>query len=438
MQILGLNITWERKSTFSLDQLIQRLDAIHQTVSGVDVNPETAMESPTVHSIVRGISNRIATLPIHVYRKTTSSGRESKELLPNHPVARLLSRPNDTQDRVTFWLDATSWLVRYGNFYAYKSRGQTGPIRRLESLVPPMVSLRQETDGTVSYRVTRAQGDQVVYTRSEVLHARGQARNGIQGDSPVMDARESIALEIAAERFGASFFGNGAMPFMIFKYVAGSMGFKTDEERRRFVEEFQEAYGQKRRFKALLLPRGIETGDPIPLDNEKAQFLETRKHQRSVIAAAFGVSPYFVGDFERATFSNVEQQSLDTITTVVLPYVRLLEAAMERDLLTDDDRAGGVIIRFNVDAGLRGEFLTRQKGLQIQRTAGAINANEWREREGMNPRPGGETYWDQGPSGQQPSGAQPAKAPTEKPDDDDKPPTNGKGTLPAGVLVEDR
>jgi phage portal protein BeeE len=98
---------------------------------------------------------------------------------------------------------------------------------------------------------------------------------------------------------------------------------------------------------------------------------------------------------------------------------------MERDLLTDDDRAGGVIIRFNMDAALRGDFKTRQEGLKIQRESGVINPNEWREREGMNPREGGDEYWEEGPSGQ---GAKPAKVPAVSGNGDGEPvPVPAKG-----------
>jgi HK97 family phage portal protein len=424
MKLFGLDIAWSRKSqTLSLDQLIRRLEAAFETVSGVQVNPENAMESPTVHAVVRAISSRISTLPIHVYKKTMSKGRESKELLPNHPVARLLSRPNDWQDRTTFWLDATSWLVRYGNFYAFKTRGLTGPIRNLQSLPPYNVRPEQRDNLDVIYKVHLARGAIREYTRGQLLHARGPSRDGVVGSSPITDARESIALEIAAERFGASFFGNGAMPLMQFEFLAGSGGFKTEEDRQRFLQEFQEAYGQRKRFRAILLPRGLTTKDPVALDNEKAQFLQTRKHQRTVIAGAFGVPPHLVGDLERTAINNFEQQSLDFIMSVVLPYVRIFEAAMERDLLTDDDRVGGIIIRFNVDAALRGDFKTRQEGLKIQREAGVINPNEWREREGLNPRDGGDEYWEEGPSGQGQPKAQAGN--------------NGSGKLPEAALVED-
>jgi len=145
-----------------------------------------------------------------------------------------------------------------------------------------------------------------------------------------------------------------------------------------------------------------------------------------VIAAAFGIPPHLVGDLSRGTFNNVEQQSIDFTTGVILPIVRSFEAAMERALLTDEDRASGVIIRFNLMGILRGDFKSRQEGLNIQRNAGVINANEWREMENMNPisdEDGGELYWMKGTSGQ---GGDPAAQPGEggnAPTDDQ--PTNG-------------
>ncbi len=421
MRILGFDVNWVgngqptaalmppdydldvKAQTLTLDQLIQRLDMAFRTLSGVQVTPETALEAPTVAAIDRAIANRISTLPVHVLRKKMDSkGRETKEHLPSHPVQRLLNKPNDWQDTVEFWLDATSWLVRYGNCYAFKAQGVTGPVRRLEPLLPSSVRLEQEDDLRLTYHVTRSRGDIRDYTQRQVFHARSRATNTYQGDSPVMKVREAIAMELAAEKFGASFFGNGAMPLIMFEYLAGSMGHKTEDDRQRFIDEFQTAFTARNRFRAFLLPRGIKANDPIPLDNDKAQFLQTRKYQRTVIAGAFGVPPHLVGDLEKGTYNNVEQQSLDFVTNVVLPYVRIFEAAMERDLLTQDDRNGGVVIRFNIEGALRADFQTRQAGLKIQREAGVINPNEWREKEGMNPRDdeGGDEYWDEGPSGQ--------------------------------------
>lgn len=389
--------------TLSLDEFIKRLEVAHETFSGITVTPETAMESPTVHGIVTTVSRRIATLPIHVYQKTTSNGRTIRALQPNHPVEKLLAYPNDWQTRVDYWFDAVSWYLRYGKFLAYKARGSTGPIRRLECLPPANVQIVQDINTlALRFRVKRADGSEAEYEQRDIHYVRGPARNGYDADSPIMDVREAIALEIAAERMGGSFFGNGAMPFVIFKYVAG-MVHQTAEERRQFVEDFQNAYGKKGRFRALLLPAGIETGDPINLDNEKAQFIETRKHQRNVIASALGIPPPLVGDLEDAHFNNIEQQSIQFDQTVIQPICTAFEAAMERDLLTDEDWRNGVIIRFNLNAALRGDFKSQQEALKMMRDGGALSANEWREQIGWNPLPegqGGDDVWQQGPSGQ--------------------------------------
>lgn len=401
MKLFGLDFSLGRKE-MSIDTLIRRIEAAHETLSGITVTPESAMQSPTVNSLVTGVSKRFAALPVHVMRKVESGGRVKREREPSHPVARLLERPNGWQSKTDFWLDATSRIMRYGNFYAFKSRGVTGPIRELLPLDPASVDTKQGEDWSVIHRATMPGGAPAEIQPAQMFHARGPARDGVKGDSPVMDVREAIALEIAAERFGASFFGNGAMPGIVFKFMQGFVGFKTDEERKRFIEEFQAAYARKGRFRSLLLPNGMEVDKSIPVENDKAQFLETRRLQRSIIAGAWGVPPHLVGDLERATFSNIEEQSLDFIQSVILPYARIFEAAMERDLLTTEDRRAGIIIRFNIDGALRGRFEERQKGLAIQRQNGIISANEWREHEGMNPRedPDGDAYFMQGPSGQ--------------------------------------
>lgn len=427
MKLFGLDIPWWRKSSGSdgigIDTLIKRLEAVYETASGISITPDSCEESPTVKAIVTAVTNRFAVMaPPHVLRKLSNGGRTTKERLPNHPVARLLSKPNEWQTRASYWQDASSWLVRYGNFYAFKARGVTGPIRRLLPLDPAACEPKQRPDWSVVYEATLNGGARKEFLPSEVHHARTRARNGVKGDSPVMDVRESIALEIAAERMGASVFGNGAMPGLVFNYAEGSQGHKDDTERNQFVEDIQRAYGRRGRFKALLLPKGIELNDPITVENEKAQFLQVRQLQRTIIAGAFGVPPHLVGDLSKGTFNNVEQQDINFTTNVILPLVRVFEAAMERDLLTDEDRAGGVIIRFNPDAILRGDFLSRQQGLSIQRTNGVINANEWREREDMNPREdaGGDAYYATGPSGQTPAGDDPSPDEGGGAEDDDE------------------
>ncbi|HEU4603161.1 MAG TPA: phage portal protein, partial [Steroidobacteraceae bacterium] len=377
------------------EDVLMRLMAAQEGSLGVAVTPENCMQSPTVHAIVTAISRRIAVSPVHVYQKTSSQGRDAKERLPNHPVNKLLQKPNDWQTRTSYWLDAASSYVRHGKFIAWKGRGQTGPIRRLVPLPIPAVTIEQNDSLDLTFRASLAGGGQRTFSAEEIHYVRGPARDFVNGDSPIKDVETAIALEIMAEKFGATFFKNGALPLLVFTYMAGTQGFKTKEEKDQFIEDIQNAFSRKNAHRTMLVPKGIDKPTPISIENDKSQFLETRKYQRTVIAGAFGVPPHLVGDLERATFNNVEQQDSDFTLNVVMPVAQAFESAMERDLLTDSDRASGIVIRFNLDSTLRADFKSRQEGLQIQRRNGVINSNEWREREGMNPiseEDGGEDY----------------------------------------------
>ncbi len=418
MNVFGWDVSLSRKTatTISLDTLIRRLEAVYQTASGVAVTPETCMQAPTVQAIVNGISKGISSVPVHVYQKGMKDNRATKEVITSHPVEKLLAKPNEWQTRTDYWLDATSCLLRYGRYIAFLGRGQTGPIRRLVPMPPSAVELAQDDNYALTVKVHTATQGIKEYDFRQIHYARSGARNFLTGDSPVTDAREAIALEIAMEKYGATFFSS-PMPGIIFELMEGFQAFKSDEEKRNFLAEFTRTFSDNRRFSAAMLPKGIKIGTSVQLDNDKAQMIDARKFQRTVIAGAFGVPPYMVGDLERQTFNNAEQQGINKVSEALLPVARIFEASMERDLLTDDDRASGVIIRFNLDGLLRGDFKTRQEGLQIQRQNGVINANDWRETENYNPiskEDGGDEYWRQGPSGQ-----------SAKPGQQQPPPTDG-------------
>ncbi len=368
------------------EDVLMRIVAAQEGNFGSSVTPENCMQSPTVHAIVTAISRRLSVTPIHVFERTVGPDGERKNKLPNHPVAKLLRQPNSWQTRLDFWQDATSVFVRHGRFYAFKSRGSTGPIRELLPLHPSIVVPKQDPDTwRVHFDVSQGGGEIKHYGPEKLFHARGPARDFLKGDSPVKDIAQTIALEIMAEKFGVTFFQNGALPLLVFSFLEGSAGFETIEQEKEFIDTFQELFSGNKKHKGMLVPKGMGEPKAIEIAHDKAQFLETRKHQRTVIAGAFGVPPHLVGDLERATFNNVEQQDQDFTLNVVMPVAQAFEAAMERDLLTPTDRSSGIVIRFNLDSVLRADFKSRQEGLRIQRDGGALSANEWREIEQRNP-----------------------------------------------------
>jgi len=387
----------EEQKAAQFESVLARLVAAQQGTLGGGVNPDNCMQSPTVHAIVTAVSRRLAVTPIHVYQTGMKGNRETKEKIPSHPVAQLLRKPNAWQSRYEFWQDAASSFVRWGRFYAFKGRAVTGPIRELIPLHPGSVTPHQDDrDYSVVYRVAQKGGPKRELPPDKVFTARGPARDFLEGDSPVLDVKQAIALEILAEQFGATFFHNGALPLLVFSFLEGSAGFSTKEQADQFLEDFQAAFSGDKKHRAMVLPKGFDKPFIPDIAHDKAQYLETRKYQRTVIAGAFGVPPHMVGDLERATFNNVEQQDQDFTSNVVLPVAQAFEAAMERDLLTQSDRNNGIIVRFNLDSILRADFKSRQEGLNLQRQAGIINADEWREIEGKNPLPdkdGGDEYW---------------------------------------------
>lgn len=379
---------WATKqaSSISLETLIARLEDNLGTTSKIPITPDLAMESPTVHAIVNAVARRLAVSPVQVFRRTMSDGRVTRELLPRHGVARLMRKPNSWQSSKDYWLDAVSGFMRFGAYFAFKSRAVTGPVQQLIPLHGDTVTVKQRDDFSLVFTHMQADGRPVEYTQERIHYVRGPSRDYVTPDSPVMAVRESIALELAAEQFAAGFFGNGALPGVVFKLQQGFQGFKTDEDKAEFKKAFDEAYTGKSRFQAMVLPKGMDA-DFVGVDQEKAQFIETRKMIRTVIAGAFGVPPHLVGDLERATFNNVEQQDADFTNNVVLPIAQVFEAAMERDLLAETDRVPGsdIIIRFDLDAVQRTDFKSRQEALRQQREWGIITPNEWREMEGKNP-----------------------------------------------------
>lgn len=374
------------------ETLLRLIGAGHPTSSGISVTPDDCMRAPTVNAIVTAISRRFAVTPVSVYRKTTSEGRDSKEKLPNHPVARLLQYPGDLSS-AEYWMDAVSSLVRWNRFFAYIGRGTTGPIRYLDPIQARHVGVEKQLDGSVVFKVADGAGMRTL-TRRQIHYVRGPSRNFASGDSPIEDCAEAIAMEIAAEKFGATFFGNGALPLTVFKFLQGSKGFRTDDEQSRFIDSFQSAFSGSKRFRALMLPAGMDSTQ-TPVDNDKAQFIETRKLIRTVIAGAFGIPLHMVGDLENAHYNNVEQQDTDFTQNVILPYARMFESAMERDFLTDEDRRDGIVIRFNLDAIQRADIKSRAEANRIYIEAGVLSPNEVREREGLNaipPEKGGDDY----------------------------------------------
>ena len=228
----------------------------------------------------------------------------------------------------------------------------------------------------------------VILTPEDVLHIPGLGFDGLVGYSPIAMAKNAIGLAIATEEYGSKFFANGATPGAVLEHP----GLIKDPEKVR--ESWNKAFrGSGNANKVAVLEEGMKY-TPISIAPEQAQFLETRKFQIDEIARIFRVPPHMIGDLEKSSFNNIEQQSLEFVKYTLDPWVCRWEQAMNRSLLNASEKSG-YFIKFNVDGLLRGDYQSRMNGYAVGRQNGWLSANDIRELENMDQIPdeeGGNLY----------------------------------------------
>ncbi|WP_099333232.1 phage portal protein, partial [Actinomyces minihominis] len=212
---------------------------------------------------------------------------------------------------------------------------------------------------------------------SEVLHIPGLGFDGLVGYSPIAMAKNAIGMAQACEDYGASFFANGAAPGGVLEHPG------TIKDPTRVRESWQATFGgAKNGNKIAVLEEGMKY-TPISMSPEQAQFLETRKFQMGEIARIFRVPPHMIGDLDKSSFSNIEQQSLEFVKYTLDPWVIRFEQAITAKLLTEAERRS-VYVKFNLEGLLRGDYASRMNGYAVARQNGWMSANDIRELENLD------------------------------------------------------
>lgn len=351
-----------------------------KSATGKNVNEITAMYNTTVFSCIRILSETIASLPIHVYKRLETGG---KARAPDHPLFEVLHDiANDEMTSFVFWETLMGHVPLWGNGYAEIERDGAGRVRALWPLMPNNTWLvRNPRDKKLYYQTIIPKTDQqVVLPFDKVLHIPGLGFDGRSGYSVIQMAREAIGMALATEEYGARFFGNGAKPGGVLEHPSSL----TQEAQNRLRGSWNEMHqGLDKQHRVAILEEGM-TYKQIGIPPEDAQFLETRRFQKHEIAQLFRVPLHMLADLERATFSNIEHQSIEFVTHTIRPWLVRLEKAMLMKLFTPMERKA-FFAEFLVDGLLRGDIKTRYEAYQIARQNGIISADEWREMENMNP-----------------------------------------------------
>jgi HK97 family phage portal protein len=321
------------------------------SASGIVVNPQTAMQSAAVYSSIKVLAESIGMLPINLYRKDAGN---VNTLMSQHPLHTLLhDQPNDWQTSVEFWEMMVVSLNLRGNAYAYINRTKNGRVVEMLPLHPDMVRVNMGTNWTLEYQITMPDSTFRTFYAGEILHIRGLTLNGWMGISPIAYARESIGLALATEKFGGQLFRNGAKMGGVLEHP----GKLSEDAYKRLKSSFDEAHSGENAHKTALLEEGMKFSK-VSMSADDSQFLETRKYQRSEIAAIFRVPSHMINDLEKATFSNIEQMSLEFVNFSLTPWLVRIEKSIKRDLFTPQEKAT-LTAKFNVANLLRGDAASR-------------------------------------------------------------------------------
>lgn len=353
-----------------------------RSATGLRVSPDRAMQLPAVLACVRVLAESFSILPLRVYRNVGST----RQRLTKHWLIDLLARhPNPYQTPFEWREMMQGHLALRGNAYNQIIANRSGNITALMPLHPDRVKIEFIGAGAFNYRYRYTDHDGVErpLARGEVWHLRGLSSDGVMGLSPIALARESAALGLAAQEYGARFFQNDAKPGGGWIEFPGK--FKDKPARDTFRESWQEAQSGLNRGKIAILEYGMKFHE-LGLTNKDSQFLEARQFQVGDVARIFRVPPHLIGDLSKATFSNIEQQSLDFVIHTMTPWAERWESSIETSLLLEDE--ADIEVEFDFTALLRGDQQARALYYHNGVLDGWMTRNEARDREGMEPLDG--------------------------------------------------
>ena len=346
--------------------------------SGTVVTPETALTLSSVWAAIQVISDAIAGLPLHVQAKD-GSGKQY-----NTPLYRLLhDQPNDYMTAVSFRTALMHNVLLYGNGYAFIERDTVGrPIALLPMLARTTRPYRK--DGELFYQTSLPDGKTYTLPQESVFHILGATIDGLNGLSPIDYARQTCGISLALEKFSASFFGKGCTPSGTIEAPA-----MKPEAAKEYAANLRATYAGIGNANSLMLLTHGATWKASTVTPRDSQAVEQREHQIREVARIYKIPPHKLADLSRASFSNIESQTLQFQQDCIAPWAIRLEQEFERKLLLEVERPT-IEIKFNLDSLLRSDIVSRYAANASALQAGWQTVNEIRAREGMPSLPGGD------------------------------------------------
>lgn len=356
-----------------------------KSYSGEVVSETSALALSSVWACVNLISGTGATLPCMVYR-TDSEGRRKVD--KSHKLYRVLhDSPNYDQTAVDFWEWIFASIELRGNAYARVSRDSTGQVIALDPVPADIVSVERQPNGMLEYSWTQ-DGKSYKAKDRDIFHVRGFGGDPLGGLSTLQYARAAFGLAQAQDKAAGAVFKNGLRPSGVLSFKEWLKPDQREVAEKRMAEKY---VGAQNAGRPMVLEGGVEW-KALTITPEDAQMLESRSFSLEEICRFFGVPPFMIGHTEKSTSwgTGIEQQTIGFQKFTLRRRLKRIEQAIEKQLLTDKDRAAGVTVEFNLDGLLRGDSTSRAQFYQTMTQIGAMTINEVCKLENLEPKAGGD------------------------------------------------
>jgi HK97 family phage portal protein len=377
----------QRKNLQTFDTFLDWLIGGRSTATGIFVNEKTSMECLAVYACVKILSESVGFLPLVEYKRLPNNGRERAT---NHWLYPILhDQPNPEMTSMEFRETEMGHLGLWGNAYSEIERDKTGKIKALWPLRPDRMEVkrRESTNEIVYLYEISVDKPKKLFEAYQICHKRGLSGDGLIGYSPIRQLKESIALTMATEEFGARLFSNDSRPGGVLEHP-GKLG---DDAYKRIKKDWEAMHaGLENAHRVAILEEGL-SWKQVGIPPDDAQFLQTRKFQLNEIARLYRIPPHMLADLERATFSNIEHQGIDFVVYSLSPWLVRIEQRIQIDLLSEPERKV-YFVEHLINALLRGDVKSRYEAYAIGRQWGWLSANDVLSLENRNPIDEGDTY----------------------------------------------
>jgi len=375
-----------------IDDWLKGIERGLASATGIRVTVHDALTCPGIAACVQVQSEDLAKVPLDL-KKRADVGFEPAADHEIFPLLKFGPAP---------WLPSYRWrkalvhtAMAHGNHYSRVWRDETGRIARITPIQTGRCGVRWAADGEPFFDITSPLGIERGLSWQDVIHVAYRDSHdcadngGIIGVSPILQNKETVALMLAAERFAATFFANGAQPSMILEY---DKKLPNDEVAQRIRAGIERVYGGiDNKWKVAILELGMKMRE-TSFDPSKTQLTETRKLGAEMACTMFRTPPHKIGLLDRATNNNIEHQGIDYVTGPLAALARSVESALAVACLTPAERAQ-YKIEHNLEGLMRGDILSRYRAYAIGRQWGWLSVNKILERENENSiGPDGDQY----------------------------------------------